>query len=286
MRKNHPIAILSDEELRETHSIGRQTREWIVTPQMSSTLSECGIFLIGWSEAREGFRFVRPRFPLSQVLVCTEGIGDVWVDGAWMECGAGMAYLTPPHVFHAYRARPEGVWTIYWVTYHAAVVDGKAPLLLRTDPGPLAAAIRHLYGETTGVADRHTISQWSQLVHTSASRVVRPLSYEPRLRRLWHRVSERPDIAWDVTNLAAAIGISGEHLRRLCQQEHGCGPMEHVTQIRMQHAVALLASGYYTVTAVSERVGYSSPFAFSAAFKRVLGVSPSLYVTTKLSASG
>jgi len=59
--------------------------------------------------------------------------------------------------------------------------------------------------------------------------------------------------------------------------------MEHVTQIRMQHAVALLATGYYSVTAVSERVGYSSPFAFSAAFKRVLGVPPSQYVTAKLS---
>lgn len=272
-------------DLCETHSVGPDTREWMLSPHMAPGLNACGIFLTGWSEARPGFTFIRPRFPMSQVLVCTGGHGQVWVDGKWMDCGEGMAYVTPCHIFHAYRALPDSIWTVYWVTYHISIVEAKEPLLLPTDPKPLVSAIRHLYDEATGIADRQTLMHWSQLVHTGAQRIVRPVSYDPRLRRLWRTVQEKPQHPWDVTQLAAEVGISDEHLRRLCQKEVGCSPMDYVTQLRMQHAVALLATGAYPMTVIAERVGYSSPFAFSAAFKRVLGIPPSQYIASKLSPS-
>jgi len=41
--------------------------------------------------------------------------------------------------------------------------------------------------------------------------------------------------------------------------------------------MALLASESYTIETVAQQVGYDSPFAFSAAFKRHQGVSPSEY---------
>lgn len=45
----------------------------------------------------------------------------------------------------------------------------------------------------------------------------------------------------------------------------------------MALAADLLADPRASVIAVSRRVGYASPFTFSAAFKRVYGVSPSDY---------
>jgi AraC-like DNA-binding protein len=275
------------EELRETHSVGSRTREWMVTKELSPTLADHGIFLCGWSEARQGFRFVRPRFPMSQVLVCTSGQGEVWIDGAWVECGPGMAYLTPSHVLHAYQARAGQPntgppWVVYWVTYHTPMVEGKRPLLVQSDPEAFSDAIRHLYSEVHSVADQGTVARWTHLVHTSAERIARPAYGDPRLHRLWEAVLSAPDHPWNVELLAAQIGISGEHLRRLCLREVGCAPMEHVAHLRMQYAVSLFTSGRYTVTAVAERVGYNNPFAFSAAFKRILGIAPSQYVSMKL----
>lgn len=195
-----------------------------------------------------------------------------------------MTYITPGHVFHAYRALPDILWTVYWVIYHAGIVEIREPRLLPADPKPLTSAIRHLYEEATGVADPKTLNHWTHLVHTGAQRIIRPVYYDPRLRRLWRAVQEKPQFPWDITRLAAEAGISDEHLRRLCQREVGCSPMDYVTQLRMQHAIALLATRAYTMTMVAQRVGYSSPFAFSAAFKRVLGVPPSQYIAAKLSA--
>ena len=53
--------------------------------------------------------------------------------------------------------------------------------------------------------------------------------------------------------------------------------MSHVTALRMRQAMALLASKSYTVETVAQQVGYENPFAFSAAFKRHQGISPSEY---------
>lgn len=277
----------TEDLIRETHSIGSRTREWIVTSELSPTLVDHGIFLCGWSEARHGFSFARPHFPMSQILACVSGIGEVWVDGEWQECGPGKCYLTPSHVFHAYRVRKshrpaDPPWLVYWVTYHTSMVEGKRPLLIQADPQRLSDAIRHLHAEALSFADTGTLARWTHLVHTCAERIAHPTFGDPRLHRLWDAVLNAPDYSWTIHTLAERAGMSGEHLRRLCQKEVGCSPMEHVAHLRMQYAVSLFTTGRYTVAAVAERVGYNTPFAFSAAFKRILGVAPSQYVATKL----
>lgn len=271
--------------LREIHAVGRTTREWMVNRQMSPALAECGIFLCGWSVAREGFAFIRPRFPMSQLLICSAGCGEVWLDGEWHECGPGMAYLNPPHVFHAYRSRtePHGVepWTVYWATCTRPLIEGFKPVLLAADPKPFSDAVGHLYAEAVSVRDPHSLTRWTQVVDVCARRITQTSPGDPRLYRLWKEVMELPDFPWDFANLAQRAGVSPEHLRRLCQTEFGCSPMEYVTHLRMQYAVSLLISRRYTVAEVAERVGYATPFSFSTAFKRVLGVPPSRYLSAR-----
>ncbi|ESU50526.1 AraC family transcriptional regulator [Streptomyces sp. HCCB10043] len=53
--------------------------------------------------------------------------------------------------------------------------------------------------------------------------------------------------------------------------------MAYLTGWRLAVAADLLRESDATVEAVARKVGYSTPFAFSAAFKRVRGVSPQEY---------
>jgi AraC-like DNA-binding protein len=53
--------------------------------------------------------------------------------------------------------------------------------------------------------------------------------------------------------------------------------MRYVTLLRMRHAAALLASDSYSVEDVARQVGYENAFAFSTAFKRLMGDSPTGY---------
>ena len=52
--------------------------------------------------------------------------------------------------------------------------------------------------------------------------------------------------------------------------------MKQVTYLRMQHALSLQAANQ-KIAAVSDAVGYETPFAFSVAFKRVIGRCPSSF---------
>ena len=61
----------------------------------------------------------------------------------------------------------------------------------------------------------------------------------------------------------------------------GQSPMEFLTQWRLTLAADLLLDPQETVASVARTVGYSSPYALSAAFKRVRGVSPRQHRTAQ-----
>ncbi|GCF11366.1 AraC family transcriptional regulator [Dictyobacter arantiisoli] len=265
--------------LRETHIIGAATRELLISPQLCSALSLYHIVLAGISYALPPFRFERLRPTMSQILVCAAGQGRVWIDGGWVDCTPGMAYVTPPGIFHAYHVMEDVPWQLAWVNYEVehAVITVERPTLLQVDPQELVLALNGLYSEGMGMAEEAVMQQWAQLIHVYARRMVGPKLSDVRLQRLWKQIDSNLAHPWNAEELAALVGLSSEQLRRLCQQQFGCSPMKQVTAMRMQRAMALFTSDSYSVDAVAQRVGYDNPFAFSTAFKRHVGMPPSVY---------
>jgi AraC-like DNA-binding protein len=72
-----------------------------------------------------------------------------------------------------------------------------------------------------------------------------------------------------------AAGVGPAHLSRLFRRYLGESPRAYLTRRRMQAAVDLLAEEGATVAGVAEALGFATPFAFSRAFRRVVGRTPS-----------
>lgn len=89
--------------------------------------------------------------------------------------------------------------------------------------------------------------------------------------RLLHNDPARP---WTVALLADAVGVSRATLARRFNELVGEPPMAFLTDWRITLAADLLREPGATIGSVALQVGYGSPFALSAAFKRVRGVSP------------
>jgi AraC-like DNA-binding protein len=89
--------------------------------------------------------------------------------------------------------------------------------------------------------------------------------------RLLHN---NPAHAWTVGELAHETGASRAALARRFTELVGEPPMAFLTGWRIALAADLLLEPGATVGSVADRVGYGTPFALSAAFKRVRGVSP------------
>ncbi|PXY22745.1 AraC family transcriptional regulator [Prauserella muralis] len=85
-----------------------------------------------------------------------------------------------------------------------------------------------------------------------------------------------PAASWTVAALAKRTGTSRSTLAKRFTDLVGEPPLTYLTRWRMTLAADLLTEQESTTIAdIARTVGYSDPFGFSAAFKRVRGVSPS-----------
>lgn len=274
--------------LSEIHLIGARTQELLVGPASCPALAAAGIQVCGISDAVAPYRMERPAPLFSEVVAVVAGQGRVWLaDEGWRSLRAGECYLAPRGAPQGFFPEPGRRWRIAWVHYveptpAERVIPGDRARVLAGSADALAEAIRRLHTEVLGPHEAAMTAQLAGWVHLCALRLVRePDSArgDERLRRLWTRVDAELGAAWTLDTLAAAAHVSGEHLRRLCQRELGRSPMAEVTRLRMHRAGLLLRGTPSKVEAVAAAVGYGSVYAFSAAFRREVGVPPSAWRT-------
>ncbi|WP_329583846.1 helix-turn-helix transcriptional regulator [Kitasatospora sp. NBC_01250] len=99
---------------------------------------------------------------------------------------------------------------------------------------------------------------------------------DPRLRDLAGLLAADPADPRTLAQLGAAVGAGERTLSRLFRRETGLSFPQWRAQLRLQHALALLAEGR-SVTAVAAAAGYRSPSAFIEAFRLAFGTTPGRY---------
>jgi AraC-like DNA-binding protein len=98
---------------------------------------------------------------------------------------------------------------------------------------------------------------------------------EPVLAPALSLLHSAPERHWTVAELAAGAAVSRSLLDERFRQVLGRSPIRYLTEWRMHLAEELLATTNVGVATVGRRVGYDSEEAFSRAFKRSHGSSPS-----------
>jgi AraC family transcriptional regulator of adaptative response / DNA-3-methyladenine glycosylase II len=92
-------------------------------------------------------------------------------------------------------------------------------------------------------------------------------------RLLTHAVQEGHDIA--LPAVAARLGVTDRHLRRIFVAEHGVAPVDYLTTQRLLQAKQLLTDTGLPVTQVALASGFASLRRFNAAFAERYRLSPS-----------
>jgi AraC-like DNA-binding protein len=102
---------------------------------------------------------------------------------------------------------------------------------------------------------------------------------DPLVGRTLALLHARPAHAWTLDELASEAAASRSVLADRFTHVVGYPPIQYLTQWRMQIAARRLADPGSKVAAVAHEVGYESEAAFSRAFKKVVGRSPSQWRT-------
>ncbi|MCX2729720.1 AraC family transcriptional regulator [Saccharopolyspora sp. NFXS83] len=241
------------------------------------------------------FTFVDEVGTAAEPLECSEGCATPEQGGArhrlgWNDPGEGSGEGATTLIVGAYPVRGE---------LSRRLLDA-LPVVLRVDAGGTAdPVLEHLGAEVAVdapgqqvVLDR--LLDW-MLVCTLREWFDRPggappawwaAQRDPVVGDALRLLHAEPAAPWTVGALADRTGVSRSTLAKRFADQVGEPPLTYLTRWRMTLAADLLVEQESTTIAdVARTVGYSDPFGFSAAFKRVRGTNPSNFrrTTTTLS---
>ena len=204
--------------------------------------------------------------------------------------------LTMSHGVRTWGNSPDGDTVLLIGTYQSAAAAGQLataalpPLAVfdaqEVDPAILGLVQRELSRPGLGqesALDRALDLLLLQLVRASVDRASPAVpswaagTRDPAVAKALAALHDNPAFPWTVAELARRAHISRASLAARFHAAVGQPPMAYLSTWRLALAADRLASGSATTAAIAQEVGYSSAFAFSAAFSRAYGVSPTGY---------
>lgn len=243
---------------------------------------------------RMGAPFLHHRFVL---VVCLREPGGIVLDGRVVPVAPGQGLLIFPHQHHYYTrmAHPDRVSWLF-TTFEYAAPDMLASL--RNTPVALAAEDLHRLQQVTQSfldarrnGPRTTRDMPLELAlllsgllararvqHGPLAAGVLPDGPQARfLHPLFAYIDQHVDGPLDLARLAKCVHLSPSRMRARFKHILGIGPGTFVRHTRIHRACGMLNSTDLNVTQIAEQCGFHSVYAFSRAFRQLVGVPPTAF---------
>lgn len=216
-----------------------------------------------------------------QIFGITYGVMIIRTDEAYWLIGPGQAVWLPPHLRH--MARSHGAirgWSLFIDEARSTALPVQ-PFLVRGTPLLIAQAERLSHCSSaklwSDVVARLAESFWDEFLPLHRASVSLPFPQDERLRRVADALSENPSDAREQQAWAIVASMSVRSFVRYFGVETGMPFTAWRQRLRILNAQERLARGE-RVTSVARNVGYESPGAFAALFRKITGHSPAAYI--------
>lgn len=213
--------------------------------------------------------------PPGSVVLCRPGFRDAFTWDATRPTRHGFAHfviddppegLGPVDGWPVHRVMPEGDIVRPLFRYLLASIQPVASPRLRPDPQVLRSLETMLGAFITGRLEqaRENENDYPDPVGRAMAMIQRTVARDAAAH-----------VRLD--DLAAAAGVSGEHLCRLFRHSLDLAPMEALRLARLDLAMQLLGRTDLPMEAIADRCGFTSPYHFSRAFKQTFGNPPTAW---------
>lgn len=219
--------------------------------------------------------------PRAQLLYAVEGVMRVLTPNSVWTIPSQRALWVPANVeHHSFMMSDLEMRTLY-VSADAPIALGQECRAISVS-GLLRELILGLIEEPAeypmpGRGEHLTALILMEINRAATHAVEIPWPQDRRLQTVCHAIMNSPGVNRTIEELAAAAGASARTLIRLFPKETGLKYRQWVQQVQIAEAICRLGRGE-SIARISDALGYASPSAFSAMFKRTFGVAPNQYL--------
>lgn len=255
-------------------------------PLRQLLVTDCGYFPHALGHGRS-----RPA-PIGQaiILICARGRGWVSTNAGRFEVDTGQIAVIPPRTPHAYSADSKDPWTLWWV--HVAgdavpslcdAVNASARAPVRVPRDPSGAALRA--AEIISIMEKDTTdarlleatgAAWHLMTSLTSSRTPM-MDSEELVERVAEYLRDTVGARVSVGELATSVGLSTSHFSAVFRRRFGVPVHQYQVQLRMARAREIMDTTSQSIGQIASDVGYDDPFYFARQFRRLHGMSPSMY---------
>ncbi|MFI6506403.1 AraC family transcriptional regulator [Streptosporangium sp. NPDC050855] len=211
----------------------------------------------------------------NQIVYAGRGVLSVITDaGSWI-APATRAIWIPAGAVHEHRAYGDTVLHLVGLPVEDNPLRLDRPAVIGVDP-LLRELIIAYTGQPGGpAAERLRLRAvlLDRLRRSTQQPVHVPAARDPRLAAVCAVLRDDPADDRTLARLGAEAGVSDRTLSRLFRAEFGMSFPQWRTQVRLHHALRLLAEDV-PVTVVASRCGWASSSAFIDVFRRAFGHTP------------
>ncbi|ALG10801.1 AraC family transcriptional regulator [Kibdelosporangium phytohabitans] len=210
-----------------------------------------------------------------QIVYAGSGVLAVTTDaGTWFAPGT-QAIWVPAGTVHEHRAHGHVDLHVLGLPAYTNPLSLLKPAVLAVSPLLRELIVAYTSEPRTDNPERRRLRAvlLDQLKASPQRAVQLPAPRDPRLVELCALLQDDPADARTLAELGATVGAGERTLSRLFQSDLGMTFPQWRTQLRLYHALRMLADDV-PVTAVAHRCGWSSASAFIDVFRRSFGHTP------------
>ncbi|OLZ42861.1 AraC family transcriptional regulator [Amycolatopsis keratiniphila] len=250
----------------------------MVDPVEVAALTGVGAIVVGHFPLLSGQWFPPHSHTHHQLAWTRSGVLSVAVADAYWVLPPTRALWLPAGVVHRTGATREAVLCSLYLDPEWCSLDWAEPTAVGVD-GLLAHLIAYLARDDLADDARLRAEAVVQdLLHPLPALPIEvPLPTDERVKAVADALFADPADPRTLEAHARAVGVSRRTLTRLFVRETGMSFDRWRTHLRLRTALHLLAESQ-PVSRVAHAVGYATPSAFLAAFRRTVGTSPKRYL--------
>lgn len=230
-------------------------------------------------EYSRGYKSHAHRHRYGQIIYALSGLMTVKSpDGIWM-IPAGRAAWVPPLQEHSVEFLSDTEMRSLFIDSKYAADLPTRCRVVTVSPLLKELAIYVASAESSASTDieEHIVSLISHLLEAALVEPLEvPIPSNPKLRLIYHRLINDPADHRTIEQWGDEIGLGGRTLIRKLKDETGQSFRLWRQQIRLLASLDMIARGE-PITTIALEVGYSTPSAYTVAFKDCFGVTPSSY---------